>query len=193
MKKNTTKKTATAKVTYRRWRLTAWLCVLGVVMLGVTYASVPLYKMFCQLVGIPVPAVATESNDGPQQVDGRVVEIRFMAATDPQMPVQLKRLTPGVKVKVGEPTLIAYEATNPTDKDITGIAIHTVTMHGDVESLDAGQYINLLKCFCFDAFTYPAGKTVQLPVSFTVKSDLPQGVNTLVFSYTLYDINSAGK
>lgn len=177
----------------RHWRLTLWLSVLGMAMLGVTYASVPLYRMFCQLVGIPVPGIASQTFDGPQMVDGRVIEVRFMSASDPQMPVQLLRLTPGVKVKVGEPTLVAYEATNPTDKDITGIAIHTVTMYGDVESPDAGQYINLLKCFCFDEFTYPANQTVQLPVSFTIKSDLPQGVNTLVFSYTLYDVNQAGK
>ena len=171
------------------WRLTLWLCALGLPMLAVTYASVPLYKMFCQLVGIPVPGIASQSFDGPQVEDGRVVEVRFMAASDPQMAVQLNRLTPSVKVKVGEPTLVAYEATNPTDKDITGIAIHTVTMYGDVESPDAAQYINLLKCFCFDEFTYPANKTVQLPVSFTIKSDLPQGANTIVFTYTLYDVN----
>lgn len=173
------------------WRLLVKLSVLGVLMLGLTYASVPLYAMFCKLVGIPVPGVASQSFDGPQEVSGREVEVRFAAASDPAMPVQLRRLTPSVRVKIGEPTLVAYEATNPTDRDITGIAIHTVTMHGDVPSIDAIEYINLLKCFCFDEFTYPAGQTVQLPVSFTVKSDLPEGANTIVFSYTLYDVSQA--
>lgn len=190
MKKRLSRKPAEKQAPRRRhWGLALWLSLLGVAMLGVTYASVPLYKMFCQLVGIPVPGIASQTFDGPQVADGRVVEVRFMAASDPQMAVQLNRLTPSVKVKVGEPTLVAYEATNPTDKAITGIAIHTVTMYGDVESPDAAQYINLLKCFCFDEFTYPANQTVQLPVSFTVKSDLPEGANTIVFTYTLYDVS----
>lgn len=175
----------------RNWRLFVVLFLVGIAMVGVTYAAVPLYKMFCQLVGIPVPGVASQSFDGEQLVDGRVIEVRFVAASDAMMPVQLKRLTTSVKIKVGEPTLVAYEATNPTDRDIMGIAIHTVTMHGEVPSIDAVQYINLLKCFCFDETIYPAHQTVQLPVSFTIKNDLPKGVHTLVFSYTLYDTTPA--
>lgn len=191
--KNTMTKPQKHKGLQRNQRSLVKLALLGVMMLGLTYASVPLYKMFCQLVGIPVPQVAIQGTEAPQTTDGRVIEVRFSAASDPLMAVQLRRGVPSVKTKVGEPTLVAYEATNPTNHNIQGIAIHTVTMYGDVDSLDATDYINLIQCFCFNETTYPAGQTLQLPVSFTIKTTLPQGVNTLVFSYTLYDVGPSGR
>ena len=168
------------------WRWLLGLLLVAVAMLGVAYAAVPLYRMFCQLVGIPVPGVAVQSTlTGPLEVSDRTVTVRFMAATDPAMPVQLSRTTPALTIPIGEPTLTAYRATNPTPQAITGIAIHTVTMHGDVVSLDGLSHIHLLECFCFSDFTYPAGETVNLPVSFTVLPSLPDGVHELVFYYTL--------
>ena len=173
-------------------RLLLILIAIAVGMLGVGYSFVPLYRAFCQVFGIPVPEVmvgrAGEAKDIyiPEGTPDRFVTVRFMANEAQGMPVELKALDRKLKVKIGEPVLTAYEAYNAADRAIDGVAIHMLAGLGR-SSVLIDNYVDLQQCFCFEQQRYPAGQEINLPLSFTVTPDLPKGIHTITFSYTLFE------
>jgi cytochrome c oxidase assembly protein subunit 11 len=175
----------------RRTRRTAWICA-GVVasMLGLAYASVPLYRLFCQLTGFdgtPVRATSIPTHPGEHQL-----AVRFNAETSRGMPWIFRPVQREVTVKVGEPTLIAYRAHNPTSRIITGTASFNVTPEY------AAKYFAKVQCFCFTEQTLAPNQTVDMPVSFYVDPaivDDPDGVHlpAITLSYTFFAVDAAEK
>lgn len=173
-------------------KLLLMLIAVAIGMLGVGYAFVPLYKVFCQAFGIPVPEImvgkAGEAKviSVPKGAPDRFVTVRFMANEAQGMPVELSALDKKIRVKLGEPTLTAYSAYNAAQKPIDGVAIHMLAGLGRANTL-IDEYVDLQQCFCFEQQRYPAQQEVNLPLSFTVTPDLPEGVHTITFSYTLFE------
>ncbi|MBI1364244.1 MAG: hypothetical protein GC134_09690 [Proteobacteria bacterium] len=171
-------------------RLGVILTVLVLAMLGLAYAFVPLYKSFCQAIGIPIAQVGTDlrraPSGAPVAISDRTVTVRFMGTVNRDFPLEFAPQTVALKLHLGEPTLVAYTARNTSDKAIEGIAVHQALGQGDDDVVDVLQYIDLEQCFCFDAHTYPAGEAVNLPVSFIIKPDLPKGIHTITFQYTMF-------
>lgn len=166
------------------------LSLVGIGMFGLAYAFVPLYEAFCKLIGIPVAGVAT--NDGPTlemgDISERTVTIRFIAHEASGVPVDLEPVTRKVKLNLNEPILTAYTAVNNSDQGMHGMAIHTmIALSTEGEYGDAGAYIDLQQCFCFEEQYYPAREEVNLPLSFFVSDALPEGIHTINFSYTLFE------
>ena len=168
------------------------LLLLTFVMLGVGYAFVPLYRMFCQAFGIPVPDVmvgrAGEAKVVEQLDDrpDRWVTVRFMANEAQGMPVELKALDRKLRVKLGESVLTAYEAYNAASTPIDGVAVHMLAGLGR-DNVLVDNYVDLQQCFCFEYQRYPGKEEVNLPLSFTITPDLPEGIHTITFSYTLFE------
>lgn len=173
-----------------RLKLVIVLAVLGLAMLGVSYAFVPLYNMFCSALGIPQAKISTQTEIlQDYDVDpNRVISIRFTGLADKSMPVEFVRKAPRMDIAIGQPALTAYIAKNPLKTDVQGIAIHQALGFGARGERDVLEFIDLIECFCFDEFTYPAGKEVTLPLSFTIRPDLPKEIHTITFSYTLYPV-----
>lgn len=159
-------------------------------MLGLAFGFVPLYRSFCQIIGIPVPQLGTELT--PQQpsattvADGRTITVRFIGNSAAGVPINFGPRVKTIIAQVGEPVLTAYDAENLTTKNLSGQAVHTVVALGSAVGRDAVKYIDLVQCFCFEEQLYPAKTEVTLPLSFTIRPDLPQGVHTLTFAYTLF-------
>ncbi len=166
------------------------LVLLGVAMLGVSYAFVPLYNMFCSALGIPQAKIQTKTDiiQDYEVDESRVIAVRFTGFADKSMPVEFVRKASRLDMPIGEPALTAYVAKNPLEQDVRGIAIHQAMGFGATGEVDVLEYIDLIECFCFDEFTYPAGKEVMLPLSFTIRPDLPKDIHTITFSYTLYPV-----
>lgn len=169
------------------------LAGVGLGMLGLAYAFVPLYESFCKLVGIPLPTVGTsmepeeamEMTDGP----GREITVRFLGNVAAGVPVEFGPRVRSLKTRIGEPALTAYDAKNLSNEAIDGIAVHTIVAQGGF-ARDVADDVSLMQCFCFEEQTYPAQKDITLPLSFTVKPTLPDNVHTITFGYTLYDMES---
>lgn len=176
-------------------RLLLLLTVIAAGMLGVAFAFVPLYRIFCQAVGIPVPEIlvgragVAKHVVVPDDTPERFVTVRFMGGEAQGMPVQLKPVVPKIKVKLGEPTLTAYTAYNPESEALDGVAVHMLAGLGRLNVL-VDEYVELQQCFCFERQRYPAQSSVNLPLSFTVTKTLPQGVHTITFSYTLFETSA---
>lgn len=159
-----------------------WTVVAG--MVGLSFASVPLYRLFCQVTGLGgTPQIRDATS--VQAVSDEIVTVRFDSNVDPSLPWRFKPLQHDVKIKLGEEKLAFYQATNLSDKPITGTAVFNVT------PFKAGPYFAKIDCFCFTEQTLLPGESVDMPVSFFVDPEIFKDINTkdvhtITLSYTFY-------
>ena len=158
------------------------LVMIAVGMGGMAWASVPLYRLFCQVTGFG--GTTQRAEVAPAQTADRVVTVRF-DATVADVPWNFQPVQRSVAVKVGETALVAYQAHNRSAVDVTGTATFNVS------PAKAGPYFDKLQCFCFSEQTLKAGETVDMPVSFFVdpailKDRNLDDVNTITLSYTFF-------
>jgi cytochrome c oxidase assembly protein subunit 11 len=156
---------------------------LVVAMVGLAYASVPLYRIFCQATGFGGTTQRAEA--APQATVDRHMTILFDANTAPSLPWTFEPVQRSLIVKVGEENFAYYRATNMSDHSITGTAVFNVTPD------TAGAYFNKIQCFCFTEQTLKPGQSIELPVSFFVDPAIVDDhgmdkVATITLSYTFY-------
>ena len=171
-------------------RVTA-LALAGLVigMVGLSYAAVPLYDLFCRATGYGgTTNVATET---PSQISDREMKVRFNADVNRDLPWRFRPVQNSVTVRVGQPALIFYRVENTSDQPIVGTATYNVT------PLAVGEYFSKMDCFCFTEQVLQPGESVELPVSFFVDPSIlddPQmdKINTLTLSYTFFEVNEPG-
>ena len=159
------------------------LSMLVVGMIGMSYAAVPLYQIFCQITGFggTVQAVADEQT----VIVDRQIKVRFMANVNRDMPWQFAPVQTVQSLNVGEHALAFYEAINLTDEEITGTATYNVSPH------KAGLYFNKIDCFCFTEQTLKPGERVDMPVTYYIDPEIMNDenmddVNEVVLSYTFF-------
>lgn len=164
-------------------RVAVTLAGVVVAMIGVSFASVPLYRLFCQVTGFGGTTQVAES--APQEISERVIAVRFNADVNPKLPWRFGPVEREVKVQVGENRLAFYRAKNISDRPVTGTATFNVT------PLKAGQYFSKVACFCFTEQRLDPDQEIDMPVSFFVDPailDDPEldDVNTITLSYTFF-------
>ena len=154
-------------------------------MLGMAYAAVPLYRLFCQVTGY---GGTTQRVTKPaDRVLDRTVTIRFDANVN-GLPWTFAPVLPTMDVRIGESTLAFYRATNTSDRPVVGTAAFNVAP--DI----AGSFFNKLECFCFKEQRLDPGETVDMPVSFYVDPTLvddkdARKVTQITLSYTFYPVD----
>ena len=152
-------------------------------MVGLAYASVPLYRMFCQVTGFGGTTQRAEA--APEKTVDRRMTILFDANTAGSLPWTFEPVQRSLEVKVGEENFAYYRATNNSDHAVTGSAVFNVTPD------TAGAYFNKIQCFCFTEQTLKADESVEMPVSFFVDPAIVEDhgldkVSTITLSYTFY-------
>lgn len=157
------------------------------IMVGVSFAAVPMYRLFCQVTGFG--GTTQTAQELPDQILDREVVVHFNAATAPNMPWIFKPEERSITVKLGQRGLTAYRAKNKLDMPTSGTAIYNVT------PLKVGKYFHKIQCFCFDEQTLAAGEEVDMPVLFFVDpamNDDPNmnDVKSITLSYTFYPADS---
>ncbi len=160
------------------------LATVVVAMAGLAFASVPLYRLFCDLTGYDGTTGVAEA--APGAVGTRLMTVQFNADIGQGMAWRFKPVAHKTKVKIGEQTLALYRASNPTDRPITGTATYNVTPD------KAGIYFSKIDCFCFTEQTLAPGETAEFPVSFFIDPAILDdrgldGVNTITLSYTFFE------
>lgn len=168
----------------RRNRLLAFtLAGLMGGMLGLSFAAVPLYRMFCQLTGYGgMPRI--DASASPGMVD-RKITIRFNADVNSTMPWKFAPVQRAVTLRLGEEAVAFYEARNPSSSPITGVATYNVTPE------KAARYFNKTACFCFDEQTLAPGQEMSFPLSFWVDPAIAEDPATrdiaeITLSYTFF-------
>jgi cytochrome c oxidase assembly protein subunit 11 len=165
----------------RKVALMSALVVAG--MVGLAYASVPLYRMFCQVTGFGGTTQRAEA--APEKTVDRRMTILFDANMAGSLPWTFEPVQRSLDIKVGEENFAYYRATNNSDHAVTGSAVFNVTPD------TAGAYFNKIQCFCFTEQTLKAGESVEMPVSFFVDPAIVEDhgldkVSTITLSYTFY-------
>jgi cytochrome c oxidase assembly protein subunit 11 len=160
-------------------------CAVFAGMLGLSYASVPLYRLFCQVTGFGGTPMRADA--ASRQVLDKTIRIRFDSNTDNGLPWRFSPVLRQQTVKIGANTLAFYESENLSDKPVTGMATFNVTP--DI----AAPYFTKVQCFCFNEQTLQPGEKVNMPVSYYVDPkimDDPQarGVPEITLSYTFYRV-----
>jgi cytochrome c oxidase assembly protein subunit 11 len=164
-------------------RLGIILMGLAVGMLGMAYAAVPLYKIFCQVTGYGGTTKVADATNGV--VLDRTVKVRFTANTHKDMPWAFRPQQASQTLKVGEQGLAFFEAVNLTDKVIIGTATFNVTPY------KVATYFNKIQCFCFTEQTLQPGERVDMPVTYFIDPEIADDENLddvkeLVLSYTFF-------
>jgi cytochrome c oxidase assembly protein subunit 11 len=151
-------------------------------MVGAAYASVPLYRLFCQVTGYNGTTQRVEQYS--DKILNKPIQVTFDANISPGLNWEFKPAK-AVNPKIGETVQIEYTATNRSSKPTTGSAVFNVT------PMEAGAYFNKVECFCFTEQTLQPGQSVQMPVVFFVDPEFAtaqetKNIKTITLSYTFY-------
>ncbi len=152
-------------------------------MVALTFASVPLYRLFCQVTGYGGTTQFSEAS--PTEVGERSMAVRFNSDTDPQLPWSFQPVQREIELQVGESGLAFYRARNLSDEAIVGTATFNVTPQ------KAGAHFVKMQCFCFDEQRLEPGEEVDMAVSFYVDPAISENrnlddVKTITLSYTFF-------
>ena len=166
------------------------LIVFGVVflMVGLAFASVPLYNLFCRVTGFG--GTTQTSTSLPDTILERQITVKFNTDVNRKLPWDFESETPEVTLNVGQDALINFVAQNNGDKAVAGTAIYNVT------PLKAGKYFHKTQCFCFDYQVLKPNEKMNFPVVFYVDpamDDDPnmEDVTTITLSYSFFQADSS--
>jgi cytochrome c oxidase assembly protein subunit 11 len=151
-------------------------------MVGLSFAAVPLYDLFCRVTGYN--GTTQRGLAAPGATD-RTITVRFAAQTDRSLPWRFQAEQTAMTVRLGEEGLAFYTAANRAETPVTGVSVYNVTPE------KVGRYFHKVACFCFDEQTLTPGQRVDMPVSFWVDPRIAEDPNTrdvttITLSYTFY-------
>ncbi|KAL0270543.1 UNVERIFIED_CONTAM: hypothetical protein PYX00_007922 [Menopon gallinae] len=166
-----------------------YLLALTIMTLGLSYAAVPLYGIFCKMTGYG----GTTRHESDEEVlkalkrdPSRKITIRFNSDVDSSLAWNFRPAQTTLQVVPGETVLAFYTASNPTDKPIVGVSTYNVL------PFEAGPHFNKIQCFCFEEQMLDPHETVDMPVFFYIDPkfcDDPtmEFVDEIVLSYTFFE------
>ncbi len=157
-------------------------------MVGMAYASVPLYRVFCQQTGFG--GTTQRAEKAPDQATNRFISVRFDANTSSQLGWRFEPKQTVMRVRIGEQNMAYFEAINLGSEESTGSAVYNVTPP------TAGAYFNKIQCFCFTKQTLKPGEHAEFPVVFFVDPGILQDADgrdteEITLSYTFYPAKAA--
>ena len=151
-------------------------------MIGFAFASVPLYRMFCQLTGFDGTPLRADS--APGAVAGQV-GVRFDANVHSGLPWRFEPVQRTVRIAPGARVQVAYRAENLSSLPVTGQAVYNVS------PAQAAKYFKKIDCFCFTDQALKGGESVDMPIVFFVDPAITTDPDTkaldeITLSYTFY-------
>ncbi len=173
-------------------RTAAFALIAAGAMLGLGYAAVPLYRLFCTTTGYGGTTMRATEASVPGAVVGKTMVIRFDANHNSGLPWSFKPEISTQTVTIGARNIAFFTATNLSNRTVTGTATYNVTPES------SGQYFSKIQCFCFTQQTLAPGQTVRMPVIFFVNPDVlkdpdTKDISEITLSYTFYPVDEAKK
>ncbi len=160
------------------------------VMVGVSFAAVPLYAWFCRTTGFG--GTTQVAKTPPDQVSGRVITVRFDSNVAPGLPWSFEPERRTIDVHLGEVVTVYYAVRNESARATTGQAGYNVTPP------TVGAYFEKINCFCFTQQTLQPGEKRDMAVVFYVDAKLAKdaeqnAVNNITLSYTFFPVRVPGR
>ncbi len=165
---------------------------MALAMLGLGFAAVPLYDLFCRVTGFAGTTQVASAADADLaerlagSAGGKTYSIRFDANIARDMPWEFHPVQVTDTVSIGRRDMAAYTARNNSSMPVTGSATF------NVEPEQAAPYFNKIQCFCFTEQTLQPGETVMMPVTFFVDPEMVEDgetakIHTITLSYTFFE------
>ena len=156
---------------------------LALSMVGVAYAAVPLYRLFCQVTGYGGTTQVAEQ--ASEKVLSKTINVRFDSNSSQKLDWSFEPMERQITIKIGETYLAKYKAQNLGTATTTGTATFNVT------PVSAGQYFNKIQCFCFEEQTLGPKNVVNMPISFYIDPEMDKDpylkdVKHVTLSYTFF-------
>ena len=190
----TTTRPTTTRLESAKRRTGVLAALIAVAMIGLAYASVPLYRMFCQVTGFGGTTGRAEAAALPdatqlKALGGRTIKVRFDSNLAPGMGWKFAPKVNEVSIPIGEKRLAFYNATNLAATPTTGRAVFNVSPDS------AGKYFRKIECFCFTEQTLAGGETVTMPVTYFIDPailDDPSAnrIDEITLSYTFFPVDN---
>ncbi|WP_164118088.1 cytochrome c oxidase assembly protein [Sphingorhabdus sp. Alg239-R122] len=184
-----TEATGTSQIQSRNTRVGLIAAAIGLAMLALGYAAVPLYEIFCRVTGYGgTTQVANAAQAETVQVASSTMSVRFDSNVSSALPWDFEPETVTDKVSIGARDMAIFIAKNRSDKPITGTATFNVT------PVSAGKYFNKVQCFCFTEQTLQPGQMARMPVLYYVDPAIledpdTQDIKEITLSYTFYPVD----
>lgn len=171
----------------RNRRVALMAAGLAAAMVGLAYASVPLYRLFCKVTGFGgTTQIATSAPTAP--TEAQTISVRFDANVDSALGWSFHPKEQRQQIRIGEVAMAYYVARNEGSAAVTGSAVFNVTPP------EAGAYFNKISCFCFTQQQLAPGQSVEMPVQYFVDPAILDDADTrtigeITLSYTFYPVN----
>jgi cytochrome c oxidase assembly protein subunit 11 len=164
----------------------ALVCIVAG-MAGMSFAAVPLYRLFCEVTGYG--GTTQRAATGADRTLEREIIVRFDANVS-GLPWSFRPEAPQLHVKLGETSIMNFVAENTGGKPTLGTATF------NVQPDTAGIYFNKIECFCFSEQPLKPGERIVMPVQFFVSPDLADdrqlaATRTITLSYTFFPVAGA--
>ena len=158
------------------------LAGIFITMLGLSYASVPLYEIFCRVTGFG--GTTQVANNAPKIVLDKVVSVRFDTNVN-NLPWDFKAKSNVMDVKVGQVNKIEFEVVNYSDEPTSGVASFNVSPSS------FGKYYSKLGCFCFEKQELKAGEKATYVMTFYLDPEMVndatvKNLQDVTMSYTFF-------
>jgi len=155
-------------------------------MFAFGFLLVPLYDVICDITGLNGKTAGRYAAEESQLVvqEDRKVTVQFTAQKNAGMSWEFKPSVTQVTVSPGQVMVVSYKARNPNDFAMTGQAIPSVAPNA------AAAYLNKIECFCFEEQKLEPGEEVDMALRFFVDQNIPEQINKLTLSYSLFDITN---
>ena len=171
---------------HRRRRNLIASCTVGTValMLGLSFAAVPLYKRFCAATGFGGTTQRAEA--APVATQGkRTLTVRFDSNVGPGLPWSFEPETSSIDLRTGKTATVFFRVTNHSNRETIARAAYNVT------PTVLGEYFDKISCFCFSDQKLGPGETADMPVVFFLNPALEDdetanAIDTVTLSYTFF-------
>jgi cytochrome c oxidase assembly protein subunit 11 len=184
--------TTAAEPRQRHLRTAFVAAAVAVGMVGLAYAAVPLYRIFCQVTGFggttqKAAASAAPSAAQVKALAGKTIKVRFDGNVRGGLPWKFGPAQGPVEVKIGEQNLVFYRATSTHTASTTGSATFNVSPAA------AGRYFAKIQCFCFNEQTLAPGQSAEMPVVFFVDPAIlddpdTKDISEITLSYSFFPV-----
>ena len=161
------------------------ILIVVAIMIGMSFAAVPLYKIFCQMTGFGGTTQVSEKAPTSDQILKRTIDVKFNADVGRNMLWDFRPDKRQVEIQLGQQGLVTFSARNNDSVPVTGVATYNVTPP------KAGKYFHKIQCFCFGEQSLKPGEKAVYPVVFFVDPSLDkdpnmEDVTTITLSYTFF-------
>jgi cytochrome c oxidase assembly protein subunit 11 len=168
-------------------RLAILLVCVILLMLGLSFAAVPFYSLFCRATGYG--GTVSRAEAPATKILNRHMMVRFDSAVNPQLPWRFRPDQESVDLRIGETSIVSYHAQNMGPVALTGTATY------NVQPDKIGKYFVKIQCFCFTEQHLNPGESTQLPVMFYIDPKIADDpdmddVTTVTLSYTFFKADS---